>query len=241
MTDKNSPSRYIIIPARRNSSRFNGKPLAEINGVPMIAHAAKLATESALASVVVVVSDDCEILETAKKVGNVMPVHGEGEFANGTERVARFARQLERDATICILQCDEVTIAGRDLDLAMALAERNYQAMLTVASRKPSREVGDDDVMLDLDSCGRVTRFARGDDSAAHHHVGVYVAGNALLQRYAELEPSPAETTERLEQLRWSHHGIAINCLTLPIDTESVNRPEDIYKVERLMASRNRG
>lgn len=238
-------TRAIVIPARMESSRFPDKPMAEINGVPMIVHACEIAKAAYLADVVAVVSDSVTILGAAKSVDGVLPVHMRGEFQNGTERSAAWARCLPDSALICVLQCDDPTLDGKDINTAMALAD--HHEVTTIGSLPPvGRDVCDDDVMLlttEENSARKVStviRFQRGNAELDWHHVGVYIMGNRLLQQYAAYKRDHAETLERLEQLRWQTMGVTVSCVHVPTHTESVNRPEDIRRVERYLRNRGR-
>lgn len=229
----------ICIPARLGSQRFPAKPLADIDGLPLIQRATSIALGAALATEGVhVLSDSQQVLEAA---GNAWdPIERRlctQPYANGTERVADYAQQRWPDSTLVVVyQGDEVTIDSRDLDLAAAIAEPHL--LTTLASRiDPDRNPTRHDVFCRLVErpIGMVVEYARGDARLGAQHVGVYVATVRMLRRYLKAGPCAAEQIDHLEQFRWDSMGVCQRAIMLPRWTHSVNVPEDVELVRRLL------
>ena len=77
--------------------------------------------------------------------------------------------------------------------------------------------------------------YQRGTPLAPRKHIGIYAYRKAALRRFAELPPSPLESVERLEQLRWLEEGISIHVVPTPFDTIGVDTEEDLLAAERVL------
>lgn len=225
-------SATILIPARLNSTRFPSKPLAPINGERMIRRVLRLCKNSAEASTVRVLTDSMQIVDA---VPNGDAYLSDLEFFNGTERCASYAKEIKLPdhSMVAIVQGDEVALSGRDIDYAIS---KSYpHCVTTLIGRLPSRQPTEDDVFVRVAPTGTVVEWQRGDPSLGYHHIGVYITSVAMLRKYASSPRSPAEIHERLEQHRWESIGVSVQAVYLPIETESINRPDDIRAAEQLI------
>jgi len=215
----------IVIPARFASARLPGKPLREINGVPMIEHVYRRGCESA-ARDVVVATDDERIAGAAESFGATVCMTGD-QHRSGTERIAEVADLFDwPDGTIVInLQGDEPVMPAALIDQCARLLDESDADIATLASplltdadfRNPNvvKVVCDNDGNALYFSRAAipyprdVSRVAEARAAALHHH-GIYAYRCGVLRRLVAAEPCALETAEQLEQLRALSLGMTI-------------------------------
>ena len=238
-----------IIPARYRSTRFPGKPLANILGRPMIRHVYERASLSATLDALYVATDDSRIMEAVESFGGKCLATA-GDHPTGTDRLAEAARLLDlpNDAVVVNIQGDEPLVDPRMIDiLAESLARDSGCPMATLAF--PGAGVEDylspNTVKVVMDHEGRALYFSRSP--VPHHrdggstpppwfkHLGFYAYRNAFLQSFSSLPPGRLEELEKLEQLRALEHGHSIRVGISPVDTCGVDTPEDLERVVRLL------
>ncbi|MEN8163517.1 MAG: 3-deoxy-manno-octulosonate cytidylyltransferase [Acidobacteriota bacterium] len=235
-----------VIPARWASTRFPGKPLAEIAGEPMIAHVIRRAAAAETISEVVVATDDERIAQASVAAGAAAIMTG--ECPSGTDRVAEAARQRPGWDLVVNIQGDEPLLSARNIDVlveGMALAPQ--VAMGTLCRPLPDDRRNDPNavkVVRGLD--GRALYFSRSAipfrretaerQVSALLHLGIYAFTRVGLQTFVGLEPSPLEKMESLEQLRALENGMDILVLDALDEAIGVDTPEDLQRVERLLA-----
>ncbi len=171
--------------------------------------------------------------------------------ASGTDRVAQVARAT-RAQIIVNVQGDEPLMEGRTIDGVVAALEKDRQAVMSTAVR-PCRndlEWQDPDVVKAVvDHRNYALYFSRapipwkrdrGDKPNGPRwvHMGIYGYRRAYLFRFAALPPSALERTESLEQLRALEQGSRIKIVIVAHPSQGVDRPEDVQKVERILAKR---
>jgi len=246
----------VVIPARMGSSRLPGKPLIAIAGRPLIAHVIARARESA-AERVIVASEDQRILDVALQCGAEARWTDAG-LPSGTDRIAAVAREEGWTDDTCVvnLQGDEPLIPGSLLsDLAALLQDYPGANMATlgVPVRSESDLNDPNQVKLVTDAGGRALYFSRApipwdhearragqppDLSLARRHLGLYAYRAGFLRRLTVEPPAALERMEQLEQLRalaigaWIQVGIVDMVVPQGVDT-----PEDVDRLERLMAA----
>lgn len=236
-----------IVPARFASSRFPGKPLAEIAGLPMLRRVVEGVRTAKRLREVIVATDDARIAAACRGFG-ARAVMTRSDHATGTDRVAEAARSLF-DPVIVNVQGDEPLIEGFVIDAAVAaLLEAPDTPMATVVHRAEPADLADPNrVKVVLDRRGFALYFSRAPipharDGAAPplwQHVGLYAYRREFLQRYVTLPQTPLERAEALEQLRALEHGFRIRVAvvegwrSVPVDV-----PEDVAKVEEILAGR---
>jgi len=215
----------IVIPARFASVRLPGKPLREINGVPMIEHVYRRGREST-ARDVVVATDDERIADAAESFGATVCMTGD-QHRSGTERIAEVADLFDwPDGTIVVnLQGDEPAMPSALIDQCARLLDESDADIATLAS--PLRTDADfrnpNVVKVVCDNVGNALYFSRaaipyprdasraaGARAAALHHHGIYAYRCGVLRRLVAADPSPLETAEQLEQLRALSLGMKI-------------------------------
>jgi 3-deoxy-D-manno-octulosonate cytidylyltransferase len=243
-----------VIPARYQSTRFPGKPLAVIAGRPMIVRVLEAVSRARLVSRVVVATDDPRIARVVEEAG------GEALMTavwhrSGTDRVAEAAGRIEAPYYINI-QGDEPLMDPDAVD-AVAGALIAGAEMATCAARISTRnELFDQNVVkVVLDADGHAMYFSRhaipfprkyldlGSDvdlraSAYLRHLGTYGYSRRALAAIAEAAPCEMEELESLEQLRALFLGIRIKVLVVDSAGPCVDVPGDIAAVEKLLSTR---
>ena len=243
----------IIIPARYASTRFPGKSLTLIDGIPMIEHVYKRAKASKLARRVIVATDDERIARVVEGFGGQFQMTA-NTHNTGTDRLFEVAQTLKDTAIIANVQGDEPLINADSIDRAIEplLNDRNCK-MSTIAYPLTDREaiLSSSVVKVVLDSQGYALYFSRypipydreGDQSSEIKprlgHAGLYVYRTETLKRIATLPQTPLEKSESLEQLRALENGIKIKVVVLNHNSPGVDVPTDVKKIEALMASNN--
>lgn len=241
-----------ILPARYGSSRFPGKPLVPIAGRPLIQRVVEQCRRSAALSEVIVATDDARIRDAVAPFCRVEMTRE--DHPSGSDRIAEVAGRVPCDAIVNI-QGDEPLIDPAVIDtVAAALAE---EEMSTAAA--PILSVGEWEspnvVKVVVNAAGRALYFSRRTipylrDAANRpaveqlaafpflKHLGIYGYRRETLLRFVHFPVSSLEEAERLEQLRALENGIQIAVRRVDYDSVGVDVPDDVARVERLLAER---
>lgn len=213
-------------------------------GHPLIEHVYRRASEATQLDKIVVLTDDDRISDAVRGFGGLAeltPV----DCASGTDRIAWAARDWPSDAAVINIQGDEPLIEAAAIDrIAAHLRREPGDALVTLAT-----EAGEDDarnpdvVKVVLDRWGYALYFSRSPvpyvrnaaEATTWRHVGIYGYQMSALLRLAELEPSPLERSESLEQLRALENGIAIRVMIVDQASAGVDTMEDLHRVESLL------
>ncbi len=232
-----------VIPARWQASRFPGKPLAPIAGVPMLRRVVEGARRSKRVREVIVATDDRRIADACAGFG-ARCMMTRASHATGTDRIAEIAADLPDDVIVNV-QGDEPLIEGFVIDaLVDALAADPDVPMATLAHPVSDDALADPNrVKVVLDRAGRALYFSRAPIPArrdasvpraqALQHVGLYAYRRDFLLELVRLPQTPLERSEALEQLRALEHGHPIRVAlvegwrSVPVDV-----PEDVARVE---------
>jgi 3-deoxy-manno-octulosonate cytidylyltransferase (CMP-KDO synthetase) len=246
----------VIIPARLASTRLPNKPLADLGGKPMVVRVAERAQQSGAARIIVA-TDHADIAAACAAHG-VEVCMTRADHPSGTDRIAEVAQTLglAPDAVVVNLQGDEPLI---DPALLAACAARIAPDVPMATCAHPLSDAADafnpNVVKVVLDKQDRALYFSRAtipwhrDGFAASReqlpagyvplrHIGLYAYSNAFLQRYPQLEASPLESIEALEQLRVLWHGVPIAVhVTAEAPHAGVDTPADLERVRLFYAS----
>jgi 3-deoxy-manno-octulosonate cytidylyltransferase (CMP-KDO synthetase) len=231
----------IVIPARWASTRFPGKPLAQIAGTSLIQRVYDRAVQSKRASAVYVATDDDRIEDHVRGFGGAV-LRPEGDFQTGTDRIAA-ALRISGDAydVVVNVQGDEPLIDIGNVDELLDLLGRSIVGIATLAcpladdAEFEARDV----VKVVVDNLSNALYFSRapiGSRETALRHIGVYAYRRQALERFVSLAQSPLERAESLEQLRALQHGLKIAVFKTPKPHLGVDRPEDVARVESELA-----
>lgn len=241
-----------IIPARFASTRFPGKPLANIGGLSMIERVYCQAKKASSLADVIVATDDSSIEREVKRFGGrvclTSPAH-----PSGTDRCAEVLEslQLECDGIVNI-QGDEPFIDPRQIDLLSScfLDSRTQLATLVRKIASPDILFNPNSPKVIIDKDGFAIYFSRHplpyirgvaeDKWLSHHtffqHIGIYGYTPDMLRTITQLPPSALERAESLEQLRWLDSGLKIKTAVTHFETIAIDTPEDL---ERVVATLN--
>ncbi len=237
---------HVIIPARYASSRFPGKPLADIAGRPMVVRVCERAERSGAASVHVA-TDDERIAAAVRTAGHAA-VMTRADHPSGTDRIAEAAAALAfSDSDIVVnVQGDEPLIEPALIARVARLLEELPQASVSTACHVIDEEAAlasPNVVKVVLDAQGYALYFSRSripypreGGASCYRHAGIYGYRVAFLKSYAALAPSPLERAEALEQLRVLWHGYRIGVAVSETDIPpGVDTPQDLEAVRRMI------
>lgn len=224
----------ILIPARMDSTRFPGKPLAMLDGKPLIQHCYDNAMDSRRADHVCVVTDSADIAAYCEEHG--MPrCFDRNIYDCGSDRLSwslplsMFERRAGSPDTVVNLQVDEPDVTGRYLDHLIDVSEA-LGVVVTACCDMPSTAAHNDPntVKVAMDEKDRASYFTRLPLAGAAAHVGVYAYPFGVLESFKNWKQPNIEKEESLEQLRLLYYGQQIRVVHLPGDFRSINVPEDI-------------
>ena len=235
-----------IIPARYQSSRFPGKPLALIYGKPMIRWVYERTKQVQDIQDVYVATDDERIKECVEAFGGKCLMTS-AAHESGTDRLAECVELLELDDTDVVLniQGDEPLIKEEMiLDLISTMDENADMGTLKelIVSQEDIENINIVKVVTDLqDNALYFSRYPipynRGkiDGINYYRHVGVYAYRAKFLRMFSKLPKSQYETIECLEQLRALENGYKIRVRETSSSSMGVDVPEQIQQVERIL------
>lgn len=237
----------VVIPARYGSSRLPGKPLVSLAGQPMIQRVYERAKLAQKAGWVIVATDDDRIVKAVEAFGGEARMT-RADHRTGTERVAEVAAHVEGDVFVNV-QGDEPLLDPASIDSAIgALLEEPAAAIATVATpiRTPADIMDPNVVKTVLDFDDNALYFSRAPipwvrDTTSKiqvrhlKHLGLYVFQRDALLEYPTLPRGELERIEQLEQLRWMENGWKIRVAEVEHDAISVDVPEDVARVEKLL------
>jgi 3-deoxy-manno-octulosonate cytidylyltransferase (CMP-KDO synthetase) len=238
----------VVIPARFGSTRLPGKPLVSLAGKSMIQRVYERAKRATRVSEVIVATDDERIVKAVREFGGEARMT-RSDHRTGTERVAEVAAHTEGTVFVNV-QGDEPLLDPASVDTAVsALLEEPMAAIGTVATpiRTPGDIMDPNVVKTVLDFDDNALYFSRApipwvrDSSSkvlARHlkHLGLYVFQRDALLEYPTLPQGELERIEQLEQLRWLENGWKIRIAEVEHDAVSVDIPDDVARVEKLLA-----
>lgn len=246
----------IVIPSRMASQRLPGKPLIQFAGRSLIEHVYRRAREASARSVVIA-TDSREIMEVAERFGAAV-VMTSSEHESGSDRIAECTEihGWSDDTLVVNLQGDEPLMPAACLDQVAELLARTSGA--DVASLywpiETGEEAGDPNVVkVVLDGAGNALYFSRSlipyprnragvaagpsEGQKWNRHIGLYAYRAGALRSFAGMTPTPLESTEKLEQLRFLESGrrivMARACEFIP---PGVDTPEDLERVRDILS-----
>ena len=232
-----------IIPARYQSTRFPGKPLAVINNKPMIQWVYEN-VKNALAGVWVATDDDRIIKAVQKFGGNVIKTLS--THKSGTDRCAEAAKILERETDFDVvinIQGDEPFIQPGQIEQLKSCFEKKTQIATLIKKIITTEELFNNNrpkVVLDKQQQAiyfsrSPIPFVRGEEESYWlrvntfwAHIGLYAYRKDVLQEITKLSPTKLEIAESLEQLRWIENGIKIKTAVTDHHSIGIDTPDDL-------------
>jgi 3-deoxy-manno-octulosonate cytidylyltransferase (CMP-KDO synthetase) len=246
------PQVIAVIPARYQSTRFPGKPLADLAGRPMIEHVYRRTAAARGVEAVVVATDDERIRAVVERFGGVARMTRESH-RSGTDRIAEAIEEVAADIVVNV-QGDEPLIEPAMIEEVIEPLKRDGTIQMSTLCRRITALADYDNpnvVKVVTDRNGdalyfsrsplpfvRSPRFRSGD--LAYKHIGLYGYRRAFLRAFAQLEQTPLEISESLEQLRALEYGFRIRTVETQYDSIGVDTPEDLERVRHQLAAEAR-
>jgi 3-deoxy-manno-octulosonate cytidylyltransferase (CMP-KDO synthetase) len=241
----------VIIPARFASTRFPGKPLVKIGGIPMIERVYRQATQCGDVSRILVATDSDEIFDTVRSFGGD-PVMTSPDCQSGTDRCAEVINSREISEEIIInIQGDEPFIKPEQISQLIRLMQPDHIQIGTLAKRITDMETvfNPNVVKLVKASSGKALYFSRNpipfvrgaeaeswlDSAAFFKHIGLYGYKKEVLTKLAKLPVGQLEKTESLEQLRWLEAGYELYATETEWESLGIDTPEDLEKAAQFL------
>lgn len=236
-----------IIPARYASTRFPGKPLANIHGKTMIRRVFDQASKSKLLTDIVVATDDNRILDHVINFGGKAIMTSE-KHQSGTERCGEAAEKLDEEFDIIInIQGDEPFIHPEQIDKVAACFLYPEADIATLAIKIKSEEelFNPNIVKVIINNKKDAIYFSRaaipynrGQEKESwlgnynyYKHIGIYGYRKDILTQITKLEKSDLERAESLEQLRWIENGYSITVEFTELESYGIDTAEDLEKL----------
>ena len=238
-----------IIPARYASTRFPGKPLADVNGKSMIQRVYEQSKKCKSLTDVIVATDDKRIEDAVKKFGGKVVMTSD-KHESGTDRCFEAYTKLGKkfDAVINI-QGDEPFIHPEQISLvANCFKDKNVQLATLVMKLTSIHELTNHNTIKVIISKKKeaiyfsrtAIPYYRGEDFTEwlklhtyYKHVGIYGYRSDILAEVTKLERSSLEIAESLEQLRWLENGYKITVEFTDLESHSIDTPEDLQKLTK--------
>ncbi|MFH1540491.1 MAG: 3-deoxy-manno-octulosonate cytidylyltransferase [Elusimicrobiota bacterium] len=227
-----------IIPVRYSSTRFPGKPLSKILNKPMIQWVYEAALKSKLLNEVIFATDDKRIFDCA--VGFGAKIVMTPECNSGTDRLAFLAKKINCDITVNI-QGDEPLIKHEIIDGAIEplIKNKNIQvATIATDFENEKEKINPNNVKVILDKNNFAIYFSRLPLSNSFKHIGLYAYRKNFLLKFAQMEQSNLEISEKLEQLRILENGYKIYVAKTKYQTIGVDTKSDLEKVKKNLSHR---
>ncbi len=234
----------VLIPARLRATRLPDKPLLSIVGAPMIVHVLRRAREADIGRVVVA-SGDAAIAEAVRADGGEA-VMTSPALPSGTDRIRaaldaidperRYERVVNLQGDLPLIESSALNAVLDPLD-----APGTDIGTLTALSDDPAESSNPNVVKAIVawrGETGRALYFTRAapyGGGPIDHHIGVYAFTRAALERFADLQPSPLEQKERLEQLRALENGMTIGVKRVAAVPLGIDTAEDLAAARRIM------
>ena len=246
-----------IIPARYASTRFPGKPLANLGGKTVIEHVYRRTSE--VLENVFVATDDERIFWAVEAFGG-KAIMTSPNHASGTDRVQEAYMKCGKDADVVInIQGDEPFIATGQIKLLMSAfddAETDIATLARAFDPKQGFEALFDPNLVKVTFADNaralyfsrsIIPYVRGVDwkewlekTQFYTHVGIYAYRTKALAEITQLERSSLEIAESLEQLRWLQNGYNISVGVTEHESVGIDTPEDLERARKLLSDKRK-
>ena len=239
-----------IIPARMGSSRFPGKPMALINGIPMVGHVYTRVTECKKLTKTIVATCDQVISDYVSSIGGEA-VMTSSKHERASDRAAEALLKIEKQDgisydVIVMIQGDEPMIHSDMVESALQpfYESESVNVVNLVADILWVDEFHDRNcIKVVLDNKSRALFFSRepiptsrdGQDIPMKKQVCVIPFSRSFLMQYQEMEPTPLEIIESVDMMRVLENGYDVQMVHTDFQTFAVDTPDDLRKVEALM------
>jgi len=233
-----------IIPARMGSSRYPGKPLADILGIPMIEHVYKRSEMSKTLDDLYVATPDKEIFDVVEGF-NGKAIMTSDKHNRCTDRIAEAVEDIDCEIVVNI-QGDEPLLYPGIIDKVIEpfFEDKEIVSVNPVAEIKDKKNIEDrNDVKVVFDKDGFILYYSREpipsryltDEIPMYKLVCVFPFKKDFLMKFTKLSQTPLEKIESIDNLRILEHGYKVKSVIIPHGIEGVDTPEDRKKVEEIM------
>ena len=237
----------IIIPARMSSTRLPNKPMARIEGEPMIVHVWRRAHDAAMGRVVVA-ADAEEIVAAVRDAGGEAMMT-RPDHASGSDRVFEALSRVDPESEVDIvvnLQGDLPTLDPELIRQCAAVLNTKGPDIATLAAEITDEEEKTNANVVKIVGTPlsepnrlRALYFTRATaphgDGPLFHHIGIYAYRRTAIERFVSLPPSHLEQRERLEQLRALEDGMRIDVAVVDTVPLGVDTPADLERARKLV------
>ena len=244
-----------IIPARMNSSRFPGKPLEKILGIPMIGHCYQRSIMCNDISETYVATCDIEIKNYIDSIGG-KTIMTSNSHERATDRTAEAMIKIEKQKQkkidiVVMIQGDEPMIDIEDIKNLNSNIIKNKSEIATLACKIKDRNILNKknvvkvitDKELSKENISTAKTFSRevlfNYNSCIYHHIGIYIYKVSILEKFVNLKQSKNEINQKLEQLRAIDNGIEINVILANSSPIGVDTEEDFLEIKKIMNYKN--
>ena len=243
-----------IIPSRWGSTRFPGKPLADIKGKSMIQRVYDRARKAKKLDKIIVATDDDRIKTHVTGFGGEV-IMTSTLHPSGTDRCFEALQLLKNSFDHVInIQGDEPFIDANQIDALAAVLEDQSVELATLVRKVKHEDIltNTNEVKVVLNKNSEALYFSRQaipflrdstgskwhENHTYYHHIGMYAYRSDILEEITKLPVSSLEKAESLEQLRWLENGYKIKCVETEAQSFSIDTPEDIERVLRIIVEK---
>lgn len=241
----------VIIPARYGSTRFPGKPLALISGVPMIIRVCKQVEKASGNITFAVATDNKQIADLVVSEGYRV-VMTDSKISTGTERCFVAAENMQTEFDVVVnVQGDEPFILPEQIEAILNSFEDDGVQIASLMKKIDSAEglFNSNWVKVVVDKNRNAILFSRQpipfirgvehtnwlNSYQYYRHIGVYAFRGDIIKQIRQLEVSELETAESLEQLTWIYNGYKIKMIETAFQSPAIDIPEDVNAVENFL------
>ncbi len=237
----------IMIPSRMASTRFPGKPLAKINGIPMIQRVWQQAVKSEVGDVFVACSEN-EVYDLISNLGG-KAILTDPDIPTGTDRIHSALKKIENPSDIeCIinLQGDMPLINPQHIKNVIEPIKKNYEIGTLATTLKEDEKMNPNVTKVSINwnksNFGEAADFFRIKNkinNETFHHVGIYSYSYTSLQKFVNLPKSKNEISLKLEQYRAMDAEMSIGVVYVSNIPQSVDTKEDLISIENIIRENN--
>lgn len=234
-----------VIPARWKSKRFPGKPIVPLLGIPMIVRVWRQVMRASLVDRCLLATDDEKIAKVAHD-NQMEVIMTSDKCRTGTDRVAEVAEEVDADIYVNV-QGDEPLVEPADIDRIIMGHKRFIERDIEVTNAYVPEDALPfedksvhafliktvDDLVMGL-SRHPIPYFFKSE-VIRNAHLGMYAFSQEALRTFSMLEQGPIEKAESIEMLRYSEHSIPMGCVCLSSGSKTVDYPEDVEEVEKIL------
>jgi 3-deoxy-manno-octulosonate cytidylyltransferase (CMP-KDO synthetase) len=236
--------RYVvIIPARFKSTRLNGKPLKDINGIPMIVRTFNQCCKAVDRNLIYVSTDDSRIEKVCKE-NNIKVIMTKKKCLTGTDRVYLASKKINADVYIN-LQGDEPLFNPKDIKKIIKYSKKYQNEIITGFTKIKSYEsfksphvpkvVFSEDKYLLYASRSPIPTNKSGKFKFGYRQVCIYAFPKKYLKKFYSTKKSKLEFEEDIEYLRFLEKGINLKCIELSDKSVAVDTNEGLQKVRKIV------